>query len=118
MYKASSNSGRVSKTLYVSDKKIVEKRTKDVNKKIYNTSGVVKKTDCNAKITEIEKKIQEVTGATPKAALNKKTTEIESKIPDASHFVNTPEFERLANIGFNTTRKETVKSLASKVEDD
>ena len=99
-------------------KKIVEKRTKDVNKKIYNTSGVVKKTDCNAKITEIEKKIQEITRVTPKTALNRKTTEIENKIPDASHFVNTPGFKRLANISFNTTVKEAVKSLACKIEAD
>ena len=80
--------------------------------------GWLKRLTATQKLQRLKKKIQEVTGATPKAALNKKTTEIESKIPDASHFVNTPEFERLANIGFNTTRKETVKSLASKVEDD
>ena len=60
MYKVSSNSGRVSKTLYVSDKQYIEKRIKDVNKKISNSSGLVKKSDCNAKITEIEKKYKKL----------------------------------------------------------
>ena len=53
-----SNTGLVTKILDDSVKKGLEKEIMDVNKKIPNTSGLVKKTDYNEKITEIENKIQ------------------------------------------------------------
>ena len=80
--------------------------------------GWLKRLTATQKLQRLKKKIQGITRVTPKTALNRKTTEIENKIPDASHFVNTPGFKRLANISFNTTVKEAVKSLACKIEAD
>ena len=47
-----------------------------------DTSGRVKKTDCNTKITEIEDKILDRSSFVKKTDYNTKTTEIENKIPD------------------------------------
>ena len=50
----------------------LEKKIEDVNKKIPNTRGLVKKAEYNAKITEIENKIPSVVGLVITAALNTK----------------------------------------------
>lgn len=68
-----SNTGLVTKILDDSVKKGLEKEIMDVNKKIPNTSGLVKKTDYNKKITEIENKIQ--------SCFEQNETEVESKNP-------------------------------------
>ena len=63
------------------DKQGLEKT--DVDIKIPNIRGMVKKTDHNTKIAEIEIKIPSVTGLVTAAALNKKNqAEIETKILD------------------------------------
>lgn len=63
------------------DKQGLEKT--DVDIKIPNIRGMVKKTDYNTKIAEIEIKIPSVTGLVTAAALNKKNqAEIETKILD------------------------------------
>ena len=49
-----------------------------------DTSGLVKKTDYNTKISEIEDKIPDNTGLVKKTDYNNKITEIEDKIPDIS----------------------------------
>ena len=49
-----------------------------------DTSGLVKKTDYNTKITEIEDKIPDTSGLVKKTDYNTKITEIEDKIPDIS----------------------------------
>ena len=46
---------------------------------IYLTRGLVKKTDCNTKITEIENKIPSTTGLVNTTVLITKATEIETK---------------------------------------
>ena len=51
--------------------------------KIPDTSGLVKKTDCNAKITEIEVKTPSISSLTTNAAL----TAVENKIPNISTLV-------------------------------
>ena len=87
----------------------------NVNKKIPNTKGLVRKTDYNTKITEfesklpgatglvttaalytldIENKIPDITNMATKAALNMKATKIKNKIFHTSHFINTQEFNR------------------------
>ena len=55
----------------------------ELEKIIPDTSGLVKKTDYNAKITEIEGKIRSTSGLATNAAL----TAVENKIPNISSFV-------------------------------
>ena len=50
----------------------------ELETKIPDTSGLVKKTDYNAKITEIENKIPRINGLATNVAL----TAVENKIPD------------------------------------
>ena len=38
-------------------------------------------------------------------ALNAKSTETENKIPDSTGFINTPEFNKLTKISFDTRTK-------------
>ena len=64
--------GLVSKTQYSSDKKNLEKIVRGVNKKMVYTSGLVKKTDLNNKITEIENQITSITCLVTIATLNPK----------------------------------------------
>ena len=49
-----------------------------------DTSGLVKKTDYNTKITEIEDKIPDSSSFIKKTDYNTKITEMEDKIPDIS----------------------------------
>ena len=64
------------KTKYDTDKLNSEKKVPDIRK-------LVKKTDCNAKITEIEGKIPSISGLATISAL----TAIENKIPDVINLV-------------------------------
>ena len=114
-------SGLVTKRQHDTDNQNLEKKIEDSNKKIPDTSELVKKTDCgtkimeiknkilrvtglvtatalNTKATEIENKIPDITNLATKAALNTKATEIENKIPVTTHFINTQEFNRLTKI--------------------
>ena len=61
-----------------------KQKIEDVDRKIPNTSGLVKETDYNAKFREIENKIASVTGLVTTAALNAKNTKIQNKI----HYIN------------------------------
>lgn len=53
----------------------LERKIEDVGRKIFNSCGLVKKTDCNSKITPIEDKIPSVTGAVNIPAINTKATD-------------------------------------------
>ena len=64
------------KTKYDTDKSELENKIRD-------TGGLVKKTDYNSKITEIEDKIPNVTNLATKTAL----VTVENKIPSASNLV-------------------------------
>ena len=75
--------GFVLKTKYDTDKSGLEKKISDVDKKIPDTSGLVKKTDFSSKITEIENKIPCISGL----ALNYALTAVENKIPNVSNLV-------------------------------
>ena len=100
---------------YDTDKSERENETPD-------TSGLVKKTDYNPKITEIEGKIPSINGLATNAALtavenkipnisslvkktqnNTKITETEKKLTDHNHdkYITTPEFNTLAADVFN-----------------
>ena len=75
--------GFVLKTKYDTDKSGLEKNISDVDKKIPDTSGLVKKTNFSSKITEIENKIPSISGLAPNYAL----TAVENKIPNVSNLV-------------------------------
>ena len=95
---------------------------KQLENKIPDTSGLVKKTDYNTKITKIEGKIPNVRNFAAKTALttvenkipddsslvkktdyNKKITEIKKNLNDHNHgkYITTPEFNTLAADVFN-----------------
>ena len=81
--KIPSNNWLVTKTHDDSVKQCLEKRIKDVNKKILNASGLVKKTDYNTKITYIDYLVY--LGLVTISALKTKVTEIENKIHDITN---------------------------------
>ena len=60
----------VLKTHYNTDKSGLEKKIDDASKKILDASGLVIKTDYNAKITDIEGEIPSITSLATTAALN------------------------------------------------
>ena len=74
----------VLKTNYGTDKKELEN-------KILDTSGLVKKTDYNAKITEIEGEIPSISGLATNAAL----TSVENKIPSISSLVEKTDYDKI-----------------------
>ena len=94
----------------------------ELEHKIPDTSGLVKKTDCNTKIAEIEGKIPDISNLATKAALtaaenkipyvsslvkktnyNTKITEIENKLTDHNHdkYITTSELNTLTVDVFN-----------------
>ena len=75
--------GFVLKTTHDTDKSDLENKISDVEKKIPNTSGLVKKTDYSSKITEIENKTPSITAL----ATNSGSTAVENKIPNVSNLV-------------------------------
>ena len=105
------------------DKSGLEKKISDVDKKIPDTSSLVKKTGYNSKITKIEGKIPSIGGLATSSGLaavenkipnvsnlvkktdyNTKVSDIEKKITDHNHdkYITTPEFNTLAANVFNT----------------
>ena len=73
---------------YDTDKKYDTDKT-ELEKKISDTSGLVKKTDYNAKITEIEGKIPSTSGLAKNAAL----TAVENKIPNINSLVRETDYD-------------------------
>ena len=86
--------GFVLKTKYDTDKSELEK-------KIPDSGGLVKKLDHNAKITEIESKIPSISGLASNAAL----TVVENKIPNISSLV-----KKIYNVKVNEIGKKTYLS--------
>ena len=60
-----------------------------MNKKILDTSSLVKRTDYNSKITEIEGKRPGITGLATNSAL----TAVENKIPNVNRLVAKTDFD-------------------------
>ena len=73
----------VSKSNYDTDKSDLEKKISDVDKNISDSSGLVKKTNYNAKIAEIESKIPSTSGWATSSALSA----VENKKSDVSNLV-------------------------------
>ena len=89
--------GFVLKTKCDTDKLDLEKKISDADKNISDTSGLVKKTDYNPKISEIEGKIPSISGLATNYAL----TAVENKIPNISSLV----------------KKQTISEIEKKVSD-
>ena len=77
-------------------KRLYDKLVAKVNN--INTSGLVKKTDYNTKITEIEDKIPDSGSFVKKTDYNTKITEIEVKIPDISGLATKTALTAIENI--------------------
>ena len=60
----------VSSQQYNTDKLGIEKNIDDAQRKIPNTGGLVKKSECNTEITELESKTPCITGLSTTSALN------------------------------------------------
>ena len=73
----------VLKTKYDTDKSDLKIKSVMQTKKTPDTSGLIKKTDYNAKISEIESKMLSISGLVTNAAL----TAVENKIPNVSSLV-------------------------------
>ena len=67
----------------MADKSDLENNISEADKKIPDTSELVKKTDYNSKIAEEESKIPSISGLATNSAL----TVVENKIPEISNFV-------------------------------
>ena len=81
--------GFVLKTTYDTDKTDLEKKISDADKKIPDTSDLVKKTNFNSKISEVEGKIPSITGLATSSAL----TVVENKIPGVSNLIKKTDFD-------------------------
>ena len=62
-----------------------------------DTSGLVKKTDYNTKISEIEDKIPDTSGLVKKTDYNTKITKLENEILDISGLATKTELTRVEN---------------------
>ena len=76
-------SGFALKTKHDTDKSGLEKKISDADKKIPDTSGLIKKLDYNAKFSEIKIKIPSISSSATDYAL----TAIENEISDVSNLV-------------------------------
>ena len=76
-------SGFVLKIKKDTEKSDLQKQLVMQTKKVPDTSGLVNKTDYNAKSTEIESKVPNISGLATTSVL----TAVENKIPDVSNLV-------------------------------
>ena len=81
------------KTKYENDKSVLEMKISDVDKRIPDKSGLVKKTDYSFKATEIENKIPSISGFANNSAL----TAFENKIPNVSNLVEKTDYNTIIN---------------------
>ena len=69
---------------------ILKTKSVRLTKKIPDVSGLVKKTDFNAKVTEIEGEIPSISGLATTSAL----ATVENKIPDVSSLVKKTDYNK------------------------
>ena len=82
------------------------------------TSGLVKKTNYNTKITEIESKIHDTSGLVKKTDYNTKITEIKVKIPDISNLPTKTALTTVENTiphTSNLARKTALTTVQNKI---
>ena len=95
--------GFVLKTKYDTIKADLKKEISDVEKKIPNTSVLIKKTDYISKITGIEDKAPSNSGLVTKTDYNTKISDIKKKITDHDHdnkYITSSEFNKLTTETF------------------
>ena len=98
------------KTKHDTDKSGLEKKISDPDKKIPNTSRLVKKTDHNGKITETESKILSIIGLATNYAL----TAVANKIPDITNLVKKTDYNpKILNIEKKATDHNCDKYITS-----
>lgn len=99
--------------------KNLEKRTGDVDKKIFEVSGLVTTVVCNKKICEDEDKIPEISSLATTAVLNTKIGDVENKIPDLRGLVKRTDYdpkksdiegENFTTSDYNTFFSEIIKN--------
>ena len=73
----------------INTSKFVLKTKYDTENKISDTSGLVKKTDYNTKITEIEGKIPDINNLATKTTL----TTVKNKIPNVNNLVKKTDYD-------------------------
>ena len=78
----------VKKTKYEKDGSDFEDEINKVDKKLRDSTGLIKKTNFTAKISELEGKIHSINGLATSSAL----TAVENKIPDVSSLVKKTDF--------------------------
>ena len=91
--------GFVLKTKYDTDKSNLEKEISDVDKKIPDTSCLVKKAIYSSKMTEIESKIPSIS---TNLATNSELTAVENKIPNVSNLLKKTDYNTQKNEIENT----------------
>ena len=89
-------------------------------KKNPDTSGLVKKLNCNANIsgiatnaaiTAVENKIPNISSLAEETDYNTKITEIEKKLTDQNHdkYITTPEFNKLTGENFAARKNKQIQ---------
>ena len=79
---------------YNTDKKNLEKKIADVDKKTPDTSALVTTTVLNTKISEVKNKIRGTSSLVTITVLNTKISEVEIKIADNFKYIITQEFNK------------------------
>ena len=80
---------------YNTNKKNLEQKIRDVDKKMPDTSGLVTTTVLNTEFNEVEDKIPNTSNLVTTIVLNTKTSELENKFPDNSKYITTQEFNKI-----------------------
>ena len=84
----------------------MEKKIRNVDKKIPDTSGLVTTTVLNTKISEVENKISDTSGLVTTSVLNTKISEVDNKVPDNSKYITNQEFNKLMAQNFAARLKQ------------
>ena len=80
---------------YRTDKQNLEKKIRDADKKIPDTSGLVTTTVLKTKISEVENKIPDTSSLVTTTVSNTKIGEVENKILDHSKYITTNKLNML-----------------------
>ena len=102
----------VLKTKYDTDKSDLKEEISDVEKKIPNTSALVRNTDLSAKVSEIESEIPSISGLVTSAAL----TAVQNKIHDVSKYITTANYKKFTKDIVDNSIKN--KNLVTKTDFD
>ena len=105
----------VKETKYEKDGSDFENKINEVDKKIPDVSGLVRKTDFNSKITEVGGKIPNVNSLLTKTNFNAKITEVKGKIPDIKNLASKIELFAVKNKIPNVSNLVTKADYAAEI---